>query len=75
MHQIAIESDFLSLPDRFQEGYLEMLRVAQDYGISVRCEKIGRSFSLTATEGLSPAAYFLKRFERALGEVPEEAAA
>lgn len=71
MYQIAVENDFLSLPDNFQEGYLEMLRVASEYGISVRCEQAGRSFVMIASEGLSNPAYFLKRFERALGLAPE----
>lgn len=68
MHQIAIETDFLSLPDHYQEGYLEMMRVAREYGITVRCEKAGRSFVLIASEGLSGASYFIKRFERAIGQ-------
>lgn len=74
MHQIAIETDFLSLPDHYQEGYLEMMRVAREYGITVRCEKAGRSFVLIASEGLSNAGYFIKRFERVLDtefEVPQ----
>lgn len=65
MYQIAVENDFLNLPDRFQDGYIELLKVAQEYGITVRCEQVGRSFVLTASEGLSNAGYFLKRFERA----------
>lgn len=67
MHQIAVERDFLAMPEMFQEGYLEILRVASEYGISVRCEQAGRSFVLVASEGLSSAAYFIRRYERALG--------
>lgn len=63
MHPTATRHDFHNLPQGMQDKYENVLNALQQSELSCRCEMVGKDFTIIVAPGMSPANYWLKRFD------------
>lgn len=63
MHPTATRHDFHNLPQVQQDKYEAVLNALLQAELSCRCEMVGKDFTIIVAPGMSPANYWLKRFD------------